>query len=183
MITPRHVLPLIAFASSMGCLVSSALGETNSSAKVIVEQTESFFPELKLVLKKIDSQSPALSQEREHLAEAKANRMTADAKRGVRLSIGANAYSLHEDRPGDEFYHRYRFLASAYARKPLYHWGALKAESRVAELDEVSARSVYSSLSGDLSVRARQEYMELVLAAYEIELSKRSLELANSKAL
>ena len=183
MITPRHVLPLIAFASSMGFLVSSALGETNSSAKVIVEQTESFFPELKLVLKKIDSQSPTLSQERERLAEAKANRMTADAKSGVRFSIGANAYSLHEDRPGDDFYHRYRFLASASVRKPLYHWGALRAEGRIAELNEVSAKSTYSNLSSDLSARAKTEYLNLVLASYDIELSGRSLDLANAKAL
>ena len=179
MFHPRHTAILLAFTSFT--TFSFAQGaDANNTDISFDETTETFFPELRNILAGLGSKAPTLLEERERINEARANRMVADSKRGFRLSVGANAHSLHENRPNSDYYHRYRFLASAYVRKPLYHWGALRAESRIAQLAETSASSAYLNYADNLADHTRSDYLNLVLAAYEIELAQRSLELAKS---
>ena len=133
MFHPQHTAILLAFASFATGYSFCQGADANNTDISFPETTEAFFPVLRTILAGLESKAPNLLEERERINEARANRMVADSKRGFRLSVGANAYSLHEDRPNSDYYHRYRFLASAYVRKPLYHWGALRAESRIAQ--------------------------------------------------
>ena len=93
---------------------------------------EEFFPELRKILNHLESEAPVLRVEREREKEALARKVISDGRQGWRVGIGADAYSLHENRSGGAFDNRQRFLASANARRPLYHWGALDAGSRSA---------------------------------------------------
>ena len=152
----------------------------NGTRTSYIETAEAFFPTLQVVLGGVDAQAPLLLEEREKVNEATANRMVADSKRGFRLSLGLNGHSLYEDRPNAGYYQQYRFLASAYVRKPLYHWGALRAGSRVAELSESSSSASFSDFRRNFADRIRVDYLGLVLSTYEIELTRRSMELAES---
>ena len=152
----------------------------NGTHTSYTETAEAFFPTLQVVLEGVDAQAPLLLEEREKVNEATANRMVADSKRGFRLSLGLNGHSLYEDRPNAGYYQQYRFLASAYVRKPLYHWGALRAGSRVAELSESSSSASFSDFRRNFADRIRVDYLGLVLSTYEIELTRRSMELAES---
>ena len=154
--------------------------DANDTSLPFVETAEVFFPALRAVLEGVDAQAPLLLEEREKVNEATANRMVADSKRGFRLSLGLNGHSLYEDRPNAGYYQQYRFLASAYVRKPLYHWGALRAGSRVAELSESSSSASFSDFRRNFADRIRVDYLGLVLSTYEIELTRRSMELAES---
>jgi outer membrane protein TolC len=154
--------------------------DKNGTHTSYTETAESFFPSLSAVLNSVEANAPILLQEREKVNEATANRMVADSKRGFRLSVGLNGHSLYEDRPNANYYQQYRYLASAYVRKPLYHWGALQAGSRVAELSESSSSASFSDFRRNFLDRIRVDYLELVLSTYEIELTRRSMELAES---
>jgi outer membrane protein TolC len=156
--------------------------DKNGTHTSYTETAEAFFPALQVVLVGVDAQAPILLEEREKVNEATANRMVADSKRGLRLSVALNGHSLHEDRPNTDYYQQYRFLASAYVHKPLYHWGALRAESRIAELAEKSSSESYGELFNTLSDRIRSDYLSLILSTYGMELAQRSLELAKSNA-
>lgn len=154
--------------------------DKNGTHTSYTETAESFFPSLSAVLNSVEANAPILLQEREKVNEATANRMVADSKRGFRLSVGLNGHSLYEDRPNANYYQQYRYLASAYVRKPLYHWGALQAGSRMAELSESSSSASFSDFRRNFLDRIRVDYLELVLSTYEIELTRRSMELAES---
>ena len=154
--------------------------DKNGTHTSYTETAESFFPSLSKVLNSVEGKAPLLLEEREKVNEATANRMVADSKRGFRLSVGLNGHSLYEDRPNADYYQQYRFLASAYVRKPLYHWGALRAGSRVAELSESSSSASFSDFRRNFADSIRVDYLGLVLSTYEIELTRRSMKLAES---
>ena len=139
---------------------------------------EEFFPELRKVLSHLESAAPVLRVEREREKEALARKVVSDGRQGWRIGIGADAYSLHENRSGGAFDTRHRFLASANARRPLYHWGALQAQSRIAELGVREARSAYGEKRKNLSTGVRTTYLDLVLRGYALALAKDSLALA-----
>ena len=171
-------LSVVSISSSLDSLGQEE--DKNGTHSSYTETAEVFFPALRAVLEGVDAQAPLLLEEREKVNEATANRMVADSKRGFRLSLGLNGHSLYEDRPNADYYQQNRFLASAYVRKPLYHWGALRAGSRVAELSESSSSASFSDFRRNFADRIRVDYLGLVLSTYEIELTRRSMELAES---
>ncbi|MBU62100.1 MAG: hypothetical protein CMI26_06325 [Opitutae bacterium] len=146
------------------------------------ETAEVFFPELQEVLTRVEGKAPLLQEENEKVNEATANRIVADSKRGFRISVGLNGHSLHEDRPNTNYNQQYRFMASAYVHKPLYHWGALQSESQIAEIEEKSSSASYEDLLNKLSDRIRSDYLSLILSTYGMNLAQRSLKLVQSNA-
>jgi outer membrane protein TolC len=156
--------------------------DKNGTHTSYTETAESFFPSLRSILQKVKGKAPLLLEEREKVNEATANRMVSDSARGFQVTVGLNGYSLFENRQTMDYYQQYRFLASVYVRKPLYHWGALSAGSRIAELTEESSSASYGNLLKTLPDRIRSDYLGLILSTYGMELAQRSLELAKSNA-
>ena len=101
---------------------------------------EAYFPELKSVLRKLPQISSLLDEERQRAKEAAGGAKVARSASGLKLKLNLQGQSIRdEDRPDQDFHHRYRFLGSAYLKKPLYHWGALKAEREIGQLEERKA--------------------------------------------
>ncbi len=139
---------------------------------------EEFFAELGDILRGIENTAPLLRVERQREKEAHARKILSDGRQSWRGSLGLSAYSLHENRDGGNYDDRFRFLASANAKRPLYHWGALQAESRIAQLGILDARSSYAETRRQLASIIRGSYLDLVLHGYALELGKDSLSLA-----
>jgi outer membrane protein len=175
-----YILSLSVVSMSSSLDTHGQVEDKNGTQTSYTETAEAFFPSLSAVLNSVEGKAPLLLEEREKVNEATANRMVADSKRGFRLSVGLNGHSLYENRPNASYYQQYRFLASAYVRKPLYHWGALRAGSRVAELAESSSSASFSDFRRNFVDRIRIDYLGLALSTYEIELTRRSMELAES---
>ena len=144
---------------------------------------EIFFPELSAVLSDLDKKAPFLEEQRELVMQARSGKMISDSSKGFKIGINAQAHSLHEDRPAQGFYHKYRVLGSVYLRKPLYHWGALKAASRVSELTEKNAKMEYASLKRSYQSKTRSDFLDLVILRYEEELAGASYALAQQNEL
>ena len=141
------------------------------------DKPESFFPELSKVLSKLNEDAPFLLEQRESIRQAHSERIIADSSKGFKLGISAQAHSLHEDRPSQGFHHRYRTMGSVHVRKPLYHWGALDAASRIAQLSEENSKTRYSSLQRSYRSKIRSDYLNLMILRYEEDLARTSLAL------
>ena len=139
---------------------------------------EAFFPELAPVLSNLDEKAPYLIEQRELVRQAGSQRMIADSSRGFKFGVNAQVQSIHEDRPSQDFHHRYRALGSIYLTKPLYHWGALDAASKVAELSEKSSKIRHASLLRSYRSKVRSDYLDMIILRYEGELAETSYGLA-----
>jgi outer membrane protein TolC len=144
---------------------------------------EIFFPELSAVLSELVKKAPFLEEQRELVIQAQSGKIISESSKGFKVGINAQAQSLHEDRPSQGFYHRYRVLGSIYLRRPLYHWGALDAASRVAELSERNAKIQYASLQRSYESKTRSDFLDLVILHYEEDLARASYALAQKNEL
>ena len=127
------------------------------------ERIEKYFPQLSKILLDLAGNSPLLLENNQLVEEQLGNQLVADSALGLKLSINLSAQSIHEDRPDQSFYHRYRTYGSIYARKPLYHWGALRAESEIAYQRTEIAKLNYQQSMADLSNQVRYSYLDLLV--------------------
>ena len=135
-----------------------------SAASIAAEERiEKYFPQLSKILLDLTENSPILLENNQLVEEQLGNQLVADSAQGLKLSINLTAQSIHEDRPDQSFYHRYRTYGSIYARKPLYHWGALRAESEIAYQRTEIAKLNYQQSMADLSNQVRYSYLDLSL--------------------
>ena len=139
------------------------------------ERIEKHFPQLFKILLDLEENSPILLQSNQLVQEQLGNQLVADSAEGLNLSINFSAQSIHEDRPEQSFYHRYRSYGSVYARKPLYHWGALIAESNIAQQRREIAKLDYQEAIADLSTQVRHSYLDLLLLQKKKEVHQESL--------
>ena len=136
---------------------------------------ESYFPELLIVLQNLEEKSPLLLEQNQLIREQIGNQIVANSAKGLKLSINLTTQSIHEDRPDQSFYHKHRSFGSIYARKPLFHWGALQAESHIANQRTEIAKLSYKESILDLSSQARHSYLDLFLLQKKKELKEESL--------
>ena len=127
------------------------------------ERIEEYFPQLSKILLDLAGNSPLLLENNQLVKEELGNQLVADSAQGLKLSVNISAQSIHEDRPDQSFYHRYRTYGSIYARKPLYHWGALQAESEIAYQRTEIAKLNYQQSMADLSNQVRYSYLDLLV--------------------
>ena len=143
---------------------------------------EEYFPELSKILSDLEDNSPILLENNQLVREQIGNEIVADSVKGLKLSINLTAQSIHEDRPDQSFYHRYRNYGSIYARKPLFHWGALQAESEIADKRTEIAKLNYQQASYDLNTQVKHSYLDLLILQKKKEVRKESL-LINQESL
>lgn len=108
------------------------------------ERPEFFFKELVQVLENLNDRSPVLKSKEFDLDIAQANQVIANSDRGFKFGFKVSGQSIHEDRPSEDFYHRYRTFNQAYLTKPIFHWGALNAREQIANLNISWAEDSYS---------------------------------------
>ncbi len=158
------------------CLISfPALLKAELVPSPQLENIEKYFPQISDIITTMDSNSPSLLQNRESVNEASFQRIIADSERGITANLNLNSHSIHEKRDGGSYYQRYRTVGSVYVKKPFFHWGALHAKSRIAELSEKLAKDNTRHAKSDLIVHVKSEYLNLVLLSFELDLYKQIL--------
>ena len=138
---------------------------------------EVYFPQISDIIASMDSNSPRCLNNKEGLKEAYSYKMIADSEQGVSANLNLNTHSIHESRAGGNYYQGYRTVASLYIKKPFFHWGALNAKSRIAELSEKRTQQNIRHSDSDLFMHVKSEYLNLVLLSFELNLSKKILKL------
>lgn len=136
---------------------------------------EDHFPELGEILNNVEEYSPILIEKNYVIQERLGQQMIAESAKGMSLSINLSTQSIHEDRPNQSFYHRYRSFGSIYARKPLFHWGALDAQSKIAIKNTHISKLTYNEAISNVISQSRRSYLESMLLQKKAEIKNESL--------
>lgn len=142
------------------------------------EDIESYFPVLKEIFQSLDESAPLISESKQLGRVASSNKMVADSAKGLSVHLNVSGYSIHENRPGQSYYQSYRTVGSIYVKKPVYHWGGLKAKSRIAELSEEYSVKQNIATKSNLILQIKSEFMELVLLNFQLRLAKDALSIS-----
>ena len=164
--------------SFLSCVTSiCAINEKKKLFFNAEENIESYFPLLAEITDNLEQTAPSLKESRQIIKEANSQKIIADSSKGISVNMNLSGVSIHENRPGQSYYQSYRTVGSIYAKKPLYHWGALNAKSRVAELSEKYAIHQTTAAKENLIYQIKSEFMNLVFLNYEKNLAKETLSL------
>ena len=155
-----------------------AVNEKNNFFLNSEENIEYYFPLLAEITNNLEQTAPSLKESRQIIKEANSQKIIADSLKGISVNMNISGFSIHENRPGQSYYQSYRTVGSIYAKKPLYHWGALNAKSRVAELSEKYAIQQTSAVKENLIYQIKSEFMNLVFLNYEKSLANETLSLS-----
>ena len=139
------------------------------------KRIEEHFPQLTNILQKLEGNSPLLLENYQLVQEQIAYQSVANSAHGLNLSLKLSVQSINEDRPDQSFYHRYRSYGSIFARKALFHWGALEAESNIAKRRTEIAKLNYKKVFDDISTQARHSYLDLLVLHKKRAVRKESL--------
>ena len=137
-----------------------------------------FFEELAVSLEKVDKYSPVLKSRNYDVEIAQFDKIVAQADRGFHIGLNVAGQSIHEDRPNEDFYHRYRTLNQVFVKKPVFHWGALKAGEEIAKLKITAARKSLRYQKRVLDGDLREVYLRLITLKYRSDLANEQLKLA-----
>ena len=146
------------------------------------ERAEYFFEELAVSLEKVDDYSPVLKSKNYDVEIAQFDKIIAQADRDFRIGVNVAGQSIHEDRPNEDFYHRYRTLNQVFIKKPVFHWGALKAREEIAKLKIVAAQKSLGYQKRVLHGDLREAYLRLITLKYRSDLANEQLKLAEQNA-
>lgn len=134
-----------------------------------------YFPQLGKVIESIEARSPSLKILKQSENEAYAKTQIAESLRGTKVNLSIGSHSIHEDRPGQNYQQSFRTIGSIFLKKPLYHWGGLKAKSKIAKLSENYAKQESAIFKHSLISEIKSEYTDLVLLNYKLKLEKKVL--------
>ena len=142
------------------------------------EDIETYFPVLKVIFQSLDDNAPLISESKQLGKVANSNKMVAESAKGLSVNLNVSGYSIHENRPGQAYDQSYRTVGSIYVKKPIYHWGGLKAKSRIAELSAEYGVKKTNAIKSNLISQIKSEFMELVLLNFQLKLAKDALSLS-----
>ena len=142
------------------------------------ERPEFFFKELVQVLEKLNDRSPILKSKEFDLDIAQANQVIAKSEQGFKFGLKVSGQSIHEDRPSEDFYHRYRTFNQAYLTKPIFHWGALKAREQIANLNISWIEDSFSVQRRTLAGEVRGVFLKLIALNYRSLMAIEQLRIA-----
>ena len=142
------------------------------------EKAESYFPDLNLTLRELELKSPVLTDKQYDFEIAEIYQSIARSEQGFKFGVNVYGQSIHEDRPNESFYHRYRALNQVYLKKPIFHWGALEAEEEIAKLNKDRSLQSLNLRKQTLRSQVSAVFLELVVLKFRIELALNQINLA-----
>ncbi len=159
-------------------LVSNHLYGSSELENETKEDIVHFFDDLTFIIRNIEQKSPELLLSKEYIKEASANKLIADSNKGIKVNFSLGSQSIYENRPGQSYYQSYRTVGSVFIKKPIFHWGAINAKSRIAELSLKYSQEQSKLTKLNLINEVRSEFTDLVLLNYQLELEKKTYQFA-----
>ena len=170
------------FFSNLICS-KQIFGNDENTTLEAKEDLAFYFPQLGKVIESIEARSPSLKILKQSENEAYAKTQIAESLRGTKVNLSIGSQSIHEDRPGQNYQQSFRTIGSIFLKKPLYHWGGLKAKSNIAKLSEKYAKQESAIFKHSLISEIKSEYTDLVLLNYKLKLEKKVLNFSKEMKL
>ena len=142
------------------------------------ERPEFFFSDLNVSLSEFAKKSPIIRTKAFDLQIAQADEIVAKSEKGFRIGINSYGQSIHEDRPNENFVHRFRALNQVYLKKPLFHWGALNALEEIGKLNKKMSQNSITHRTRVLKGELRATFLELVVLNYRVKLAEEHVKIA-----
>ena len=142
------------------------------------ERAESYFFDLNTTLRELELKSPVVSDQQYDFEIAEMYQSIARSEQGFKFGVNVYGQSIHEDRPNESFYHRYKALNQVYLRKPIFHWGALEAEEEIARLNKDRSLQNLNLRKRTLESEVTAVFLELVVLEFRIKLALNQIDLA-----
>lgn len=169
-----------------GLLAAAVLGlaaraeSANSSALPLAEN---YFPELRPILEAAVKQSPRMVLRNLENVVAEQNRISARA--GQLPSVGGflQYNPWQEDRRADlsGTNTTKKFYYNANINQPLYHWGVLENNTRIAELQQKITHGQTNEAYRGLVQEIRSQYMQLVLKKLQLNRNEMAIAIARDQ--
>ena len=144
----------------------------------VEERPETYFVDLNQTLNELEHKSPVLLGHQYDFKIAGMEELVAKSHLGLKFGVNVYGQSIHEDRPNESFYHRYRALSQVYLRKPIFHWGALEAQKEIAKLNKDRSWQSLNFKKRILESEVRGVFLELVVLKLRVKLTASQIELA-----
>jgi len=154
------------------------VGHIGVFADSVHEKPEQFYGQLRHILHGLDGNSPVLLQLDADIAESSANVLYAQAEKGLKFGLNISNQSIHQDNPDEDYHHHFRTFSQVYLRKPIFHWGALVAQEKIALENEVSTQEFFKFRKRSLIGECRSQFLQLILDHYRLGLTKKYIDLA-----
>lgn len=181
----RRMFQLASWFIAFACLGAAVSGQTSEITGTLPED---YLPGLKSLLATAVSQSPQVLLHQIQIARSEARVYDADSRFWPNVSgnmrydsnqTGVSGNSAAQTRNSGLFY-------SFSADQAVFHWGAIKNNSRIAKIEVAIAKDDYADGYRMLAVQIRQSYLDLVarqarLRATEYDLKLKQADLATAK--
>ena len=141
-----------------------------------LELPEYHFAELLKILVQVEDHAPIFKEQKQNLEISKSNTIFAKSAEGSQININLRGQSIHEDRPDQPYRSREQFYGSIVIRKPLFHWGALKAQSNISLIQEAIASNNLNHFLEELKGNVRSSYLDLFVLSKQVEIARSSLQ-------
>jgi len=152
---------------------------------------EQLYPDLDAILKKAVSQSPNMLKRALDLEMAENNRINARAGLLPNVSASASYFKSNDklsydyDNPALNTSNSFTVTKTPYAvsvSQPLYHWGALKNNARIGDIQQSIAQGQYREGYRVLAQSLRAEYLRLIVAKLSAVRARYNLNIASDTA-
>lgn len=167
-------------------LVVSGLMSPRLSGQVIDPANcvpEKQFPVLAEILRDALQQSPSMVSKNLELAQAEARLIMSESQRWPRLSGSARevAEAVSVSSGGNAYNTGTGFFYNLSLNQPLYHWGAISADVKIAELQLKMRQKDYAEAYRQLVSSLRAQFLNLILQKKVLRSREFSLDLAEKK--
>ena len=156
----------------------SALILCINGPSLLADSIDFHFPDLSKIIEQLPEKSPRLIEQQLITEEEQAKSEAVSSRKGLKVGVSVNGYSIHEDRPKQDFEHRYKAFAGLTFRKPLYHWGILEADERISQLFVKNTIKQFDILKRSMVADTRSRFLNLVKLAFKSRLAKDRVEVA-----
>jgi len=152
------------------CLVDTSL---------LADSIDFHFPDLPKIIEQLPGNSPRLVEQQLITEEEEAKAEGVSSRKGLKVGVSVNGYSIHEDRPKQDFEHRYKAFAGLTIRKPLYHWGILEADEKISQLFVKNTVKQFDILKRSMVTETRSRFLNLVKLAFKSRLARDRVKIAS----
>ncbi len=143
---------------------------------------EDIFPELKTIMAKALGQSPQMLQRSIELAQAEANKLVVGSallpSAGLSVSYSSSTAAVSSNT--DSSSRASGIYYSASVSQPIFHWGALKAQSEIAKIGVQLAEKNFQEAYRGLALAIRRQYTDLILTKISLRNAEFGLKIMQS---
>jgi len=175
----RYTTLISLFCLTVLSAIPTLAADTSSSPDLDALLPEALYPELQAIIASAEINAPVLQAHAFYAAEADARYAQAKARRYLNATLFSQIGPRQEYYQSDDVEDTSSFRVSAGIKlyRPIYHWGAIEAGIKQAQLGDQAAEIKFERKRSDLTRNLRADFLNLYLTeqSHRNEVQKQSI--------